>query len=173
MLVIGAGASLATTPPIEDCPAPPPAGAVGDFYGPQDVDWDLSRPADPTTFVMSGYSVTSTQVHAPSCLTAADPSVPVRVGLGFAVGTPAPPVEALRTFTVTDARGRTWSPTEAQVYGPTPPGPDGEVRPEYAGLLFDLPVDATSPVLLHLGTLADESVSKVSLDETRATKARP
>ncbi|GEK20189.1 hypothetical protein [Cellulomonas xylanilytica] len=170
VLVVGAGAAVATSPGTPACPDPPEAGVVGEFYGPQDRDSSMTRLASPSAFRAGRFGVWRTQVSAPGCLTADDVTVPVRVSLELDERDPGPlPEAALRTFTVTDGQGRTWSPREVSTRERQPPSSEGgQPYRSYAHLVFDLPLDVSTPVTLGLGDLGDAGTDTVSLDEDAA-----
>ncbi|MBO0899419.1 hypothetical protein J1G42_05465 [Cellulomonas sp. zg-ZUI222] len=175
VLLVGAGAAVATSPPVQDCPDPPSAGEVGEFYGPQEHDSWTDRTATPAAFVGGGYDVVDVGVRAPGCLTADDVDVPVHVDLRIGgVGTEPVPDDVLRTLTVSDGRGRTWLPAEVTARGWVPPRSEGARPVEgYAGVTFLLPVDLTSPVSLHLGDLSSATLDRLSLDAPDAPAATP
>ncbi|GEL95907.1 hypothetical protein [Cellulomonas composti] len=54
-LVVGAGASLATTSDSPACPSTTDDGTVSDFYGPQENEAGMWRPTSPQAFVGAGY----------------------------------------------------------------------------------------------------------------------
>ncbi|UZN02521.1 hypothetical protein [Cellulomonas sp. S1-8] len=168
VLLVGAGATLATTPPTEKCPDPPADGVISDFYGPQDYVGGMARFATPSAFVVGGIDVVRVDVRAPGCLSA--DSTEASVGIFFRIGgeyMAAVPEETLRTLSVSDGRGRTWSPEEVDSRAWLPPrSQGGNPEPAYARLEFLLPVDLVAPVTLHLGELRGETVEALSLDES-------
>ncbi|GAA3798492.1 hypothetical protein [Cellulomonas soli] len=171
VLVVGAGAAIATTPAVAECPDPPPDGVVSDFYGQQDSDWDMVRGTSPSEFAVSGYDIVQGQVSAPSCLTADDAGVPVAVDFMLGYDQLGPiPEETLRTLTVEDGLGRSWSPREVTTRERFPATSEGgEQSRSYARVQFQLPIDLVAPVSLHLGALGDATLSELSLDEARPT----
>lgn len=144
---------------------------MGDFYGQQDYDWGMVRGTSPSEFTVSGYDVVQGQVSAPSCLTADDAGVPVSVDLSLAYDQIGPiPEEVLRTLTVEDGLGRSWSPQEVTTRERFPTASEGgEQSRSYARVRFELPIDVVAPVSLHLGALGDATLSELSLDEARPT----
>lgn len=170
VLLTGAGATLATTPPLERCPSPPADGAVSDFYGPQDYDVGLTRSAAPGHFSLDGSDVDQADVTWPSCVTAEDETVEVHVHLVLDVDEPGPvPDDVLGALTVRDGRGRTWSPGEVRAQErPAPRSEGGDPSPSTATITFALPVDVEPPVSLHLGgwgSLDGAPLGELSLDE--------
>lgn len=164
VLLVGAGAAVATSAPVQRCPDPPSAGEVAEFYGPQEKDGGISRVATPPTFASGGYEVV-VHVSAPGCLTGDGVDVPVRVDL--IIGgerTEAVPDDVLRSLAVVDGRGRTWHPTEVEANGWEQSGSERDATRGYAVLRFLLPVDLASPVSLHLGDLGTPTLDRVSLD---------
>ena len=174
-LVAGVAATVATTPPLEKCPSPPPDGVVSEFFGPQEYDEGIARRATPSSFVGGGYEVLRTDVHLPSCVTAAETTAPVSVWFDLGgEGTPAVPEATLRSLTITDGSGRSWSPSAVDSREWLPPYSEGG-SPEraYASLQFDLPLGMTAPVTLHLGDLSGPDVDELSLDEQPPDQPSP
>ncbi|NYD85741.1 hypothetical protein [Cellulomonas oligotrophica] len=174
VLLTGAGATLATTPPLERCPDPPADGAVSDFYGPQEYETGLARVASPREFSLDGFPVVQTDVSGPACVTADDGSVTVRVDLRLDLDEPGPvPDEVLGTLTVRDGQGRSWSPAEVSARERLAPRSEGgDPTPSTATVTFALPVDVEPPVSLHLGGwggLDGAPLEELSLDEPTET----
>ena len=171
VLLVGAGAAVATSPPVQRCPDPPSPGEVGEFYGPQEHDSGMYRRATPASFVGGAYAVAGVEVGVPGCLTADDVDVPVHVDLRIGgVSTEPVPDVVLRTLAVSDGRGRTWQPAEVTARGWVPPRSEGAPPAEgYASVTFLLPVDLASPVSLHLGDLSSPTLDRLSLDAPAAT----
>ncbi len=174
-LVVGAGATLATTPGPERCPDPPADGEVSAFYGPQEHEGGKGWTAGSWSFDVDGRTVPAhVSVYAPGCIAAAARAVTVAGALSFEgerIG--AAPERALRTLTVSDGRGRVWEPVQvdsqewkAQEYE------GGRAVPARADLTFALPVDIAPPVTLHLGDLSGD-VSTVPLDEPASAPGAP
>lgn len=168
VLVVGAGATLATTAPPDECPSPPVDGDVSEFYGPQDYEGGMSRYAVPRTFLgAGGLDIDRAEVRADDCLTADTTDVSVTIHFqmrGEHVG--AIPEETLRTLRVTDGRGRSWAPDwvdsrESMAQSSKEWGQ----YPALATIAFLLPIDLVSPVSLHLGDLQGPTVDVLSLDE--------
>ncbi|ASR55443.1 hypothetical protein [Cellulomonas sp. PSBB021] len=83
-LLVGAGATLATTPPREGCPHPPADGEVSAFYGPQEHEGGKGWTAGSWSFDVDGRTVPAhVSVYAPGCTAADDADVTVSVELGF------------------------------------------------------------------------------------------
>lgn len=174
-LVVGTGATLATTPGPERCPDPPENGEVSAFYGPQEYEGGHGWTAGSWSFNVDGRTVPAhVSVYAPGCIAADDPDVTVSVELSFEgerIG--AAPERVLRTLTVSDGRGRVWEPAQvdsqewkAQEYE------GGDAVPARANLTFALPVDIAPPVTLHLGDLSGD-VGAVPLDESASAPGTP
>ena len=132
----------------------------------------MSRLATPSAFLGGGFAFDRTYVTAGDCLTAEDVTIPVSVHFGLSgerVG--AVPDETLRTLTVSDGLGRSWSPEEVHAREWLPPTSDGgHPYPAYASVQFQLPVDLAYPVSLHLGQLRSSTLEELSLDEPRPTE---
>ncbi|GIG41116.1 hypothetical protein [Cellulomonas phragmiteti] len=165
VLLVGAVASVATSPGFERCPEPTSDGEVSAFYGPQEYDDEQTWPATPSSFLGGGYGARYVWVRTPSCLSADDADVPVDVGLTFDGRDPEPvPEDLLRTLTVSDGRGRTWSVQGVASYGWRPSPVEGSDGYEaWASVTFLLPVDVPTPVTLHLGGMSG-AVDRLLLD---------
>ncbi|ADG75742.1 hypothetical protein Cfla_2858 [Cellulomonas flavigena DSM 20109] len=165
VLLVGAGAAVATSPGLERCPEPTSDDRVSAFYGPQEYDDTGIWSATPSSFLGGGYEARSVWVHTRSCVSADDVDVPVHVELSFNGLDPEPvPEDLLRTLTVSDGRGRTWSPQDVASYGWRPPATKSRAGDRAsASLTFYLPVDVTPPVTLHLGDMSG-TVDRLSLD---------
>lgn len=164
VLVVGCTATIATTPPLEDCPNVASEVEVSDFYGSQEVDSGAGGYAEPKDVTAHGYTLEHITVSIPGCV-AQSASVPVGVRLDFEQdGTGEAPEDVFASFQVEDATGRTWHDPDPGV-GEARPARDGvRAYPAYAYLVFDLPLDVQSPVVLLLGDLADEDLDRLVLD---------
>lgn len=162
VLIAGGAASVATSAP-ERCPDAEDDQAVSGFYGPQENSygrhWWPAR-----GIVIHGLDVDDVEVDVPGCL-AGTTEARVVVALRFGVDVDGPVPEAdVRTFTVTDGEGRSWSPDELSSTARSSED-DVPVDPARVWLAFTLPVDVVPPVTLHLGALADGTTDSIPLDE--------
>lgn len=171
-LVVGAGATLATSPGPDDCPDPPAEREVSAFYGQQEHDDAVRRPAGSWTLTVDGREIpVQADVHTPACISADDPDADVLVTLTFEgerIG--AAPEDSLSTLTIRDGRGRVWHPgrVDSEAWRAQEHELDDTPVPARAYLHFALPLDIEPPVTLHLGDLSGD-VASIPLDETPAS----
>lgn len=174
VLAVGVAASLATTPPPEDCPDPPAESAVSEFYGQQETDYGgSSQTGSPQEFTAGGFHVVGVSARTPSCLDADDSVAEVRIHLDLAEDEPGPVPEAtLHSLRVQDGRGRTWSPREVHTREQLPPTSEGgDPYPSFASAMFALPVQLEPPVTLQLGDLGDATLAELTLWDPGASPA--
>lgn len=162
-LVAGCAASIATSPGPEECSQAASEAEVSDFYGPQDVDSGEVRWAEPKDVRAQGYVLEAVSVSVSGCVADSTP-VPVYVRMDFAEdGTGGAPEDVFASFEVMDGAGRRWSDPEPSIHHPRP-DEDGRLRASSVALVFELPLDVQTPVVLLLGDLADEDLDRLVLD---------